>query len=85
MGVDRRLAVHLRQRTDGALRIPDGPPSAAEVAALEQRWVADIVEGYFARYTDRPARALDQDAVVEPPGSHRCESPSEGRPPDSQA
>jgi hypothetical protein len=67
MGADRRLAVQLRQRTDGALRIPHGPPSAAEVAALEQRWVADIVEGYFARYTDRPERMPDQDAVVEPP------------------
>ena len=61
---DRRLLRELRNRIDGVPRVPDAPPlSAREVAAWEQRWVADVVEGYRAAYR---RRVFAEDAVVEP-------------------
>jgi hypothetical protein len=67
IGADRRLLIELRKRIDGELRLrlPDAPPpSAAEVAALEHRWVADIVEGYQAVYI---SPVLGEDAGFKPP------------------
>jgi hypothetical protein len=64
IGVNQQLIIELRKRIDGSLRIADAPPpNAAEVAALEHRWIADVVEGYGAVYTET---VLAEGGLVEP-------------------
>jgi hypothetical protein len=66
IGADRQLVIELRKRIDGAPRVPDAPPpSAGEIAAVERRWVGDVVEGYRAAYTES---VLAEGLWVEPSG-----------------
>jgi hypothetical protein len=64
IGGDRRQIVELRKQIEGLLPVSDAPPpTAAEAAAMEQRWTANVIEGYRATYT---ARVLAEGVVVEP-------------------
>ena len=59
-GTEPTSLLALRERIHPGLRLPDGPPlSRAEVASLELRWMAEVVEGYRALYRD------DTDDITE--------------------
>ena len=64
-GSERPLLVELRKSIAGSLlRLPDAPPmTPSEIAAMENTWVADIVEGYRASYADADGTSVVVSAI----------------------
>ena len=56
-GNDRRLLLALRELIDGPLTTPDAPaPTRGDISAMEQRYIADVREGYHAIYRSDKSR-----------------------------